>query len=719
MSFRMTTSQPWYLVLIGGLLCLGLALPAFQEVQDDENIADSPFLRIDPDKIVQAEKDSRVPCGECHVKEYEVWQDTQHARNFDELHRSEQSQMILDRMGFRLAKRVSLCLRCHYTAKIVRDQPRAISGVSCESCHGAARDWLDIHNDYGGATHETETTEHRMQRIQQSIQNGMLRPTDNLYAVAANCFECHTVPQERLINEGGHPSGSDFQLIDWSNQIRHNFLEAQWSTNEENREFSQERKRMMYVVGNILNYEYSMRGVAAATKPGIYAKAMERRTKVARRNLDKILRIVEIPELKEILEVGKEAKLVPDNKEDLLVVADNISRIAQEFSLNNDGSALAALDPAVAGEDVGGGDEEPAEDAVVTANDAGSDEGGSPDEGATTPVDQSTPGGNSQPAASSGSAPAASSSPGIQGEVRRRPAWFSNSSHETIGSSGCSCHIDQQNWLSNDTHSRTAERILNESPRSVQIARNYGLSTTQMKLGNRICMSCHGSVVTGDEEYEVFDGVSCESCHGPGGAYASTHPSQKYAGSASKGMVQLENVQARAQNCAKCHYITDERLISSGHPTGAGFNLGQRNQAIKHWQAPTLSPGDLDAAFASIKSSRPVPNVQPAQLTGRPEPPPSGGRSTPTATAGSPVTPAPQPPIVRPVGGIPTSATPASSGGDAPATTGQTGTVPQGTAAGAGVSQRPTDQDTRSTEELLLTIKERLERLYQSTRQGN
>ncbi|NNF04003.1 MAG: hypothetical protein HKN17_06015, partial [Rhodothermales bacterium] len=278
---------------------IGLAPAKAQEASTDGPVRfpDSPYLRIDPEKIVGAET-----CGECHAQEYQVWAETIHSTQFNTMHRSEQAQGILDRMDFRLAKRESLCLRCHYTAEVDGDRAQALQGVSCESCHGAGRDWIDVHNDYGGATHDTETEENRRQRIERSVAAGMLRPSGDLYSVAANCFECHTVPAERLINEGGHPSGSDFELVAWSDSIRHNFLPAQWSDDQTNHAPTTERKRMMYIVGRILEYEYAIRGIAEATGRSSYAKAMERRAKIAYRNLQQLYGVAPVPEIAEILE---------------------------------------------------------------------------------------------------------------------------------------------------------------------------------------------------------------------------------------------------------------------------------------------------------------------------------------------------------------------------------------------------------------------------------
>ena len=64
------------------------------------------------------------------------------------------------------------------------DVLRAGAGVTCESCHGPARDWVGVHNSYGVADSDSqravvlETPEHREQRIADSRVAGMRRPSD-------------------------------------------------------------------------------------------------------------------------------------------------------------------------------------------------------------------------------------------------------------------------------------------------------------------------------------------------------------------------------------------------------------------------------------------------------------------------------------------------------------------------------------------------------------
>ena len=130
------------------------------------------------------------------------------------------------------------------------------------------------------------------------------------------------------------------------------------------------------------------------------------------------------------------------------------------------------------------------------------------------------------------------------------------------------------------------------------------------------------SAVTGEEMFDVVEGVSCESCHGPAGDYKEPHsaenPPNGYDVGKDHGMVLLEDLNRRANACAQCHYITDPRLICAGHPTGTGsptgkvFKFVERNAKIKHWQEPIPQAAALAVAFESETRRRgPVPDVKP------------------------------------------------------------------------------------------------------------
>ena len=89
------------------------------------------------------------------------------------------------------------------------------------------------------------------------------------------------MPNERLVNVGGHNAGSeDFELVRWSQgMVRHNFLRTD---GEYNAQSDSTRLRVMYVVGLIADLEFSTRATAQATEKTTYGlKVANRAAKAA------------------------------------------------------------------------------------------------------------------------------------------------------------------------------------------------------------------------------------------------------------------------------------------------------------------------------------------------------------------------------------------------------------------------------------------------------
>jgi hypothetical protein len=321
------------------LTALTLGVAARGQDPGPEGATDVGFVTCDPAKVVGPDT-----CVKCHAGEIQQWRATPHFATFDELHRKPEAKAIADKLGLRSVKRNDVCTQCHYTTQAVNGRPRVVAGVSCESCHGAARDWVELHADYGGAgvTAATESPNHRRLRFEQSIAAGMNNPV-NLYLVARQCLACHTSPDERLVNVGGHHAGSkEFELVAWSQgMVRHNFLRTGGMANAPS---TPEQLRVMYVVGVMADLEASLRATAAATEKATYGVAAAQRGAQRKKDLYAISQLTDNPQVKQALDAALAVRLKLNNKDALVAAADVISRAAYEFAAAADGATLEPVD---------------------------------------------------------------------------------------------------------------------------------------------------------------------------------------------------------------------------------------------------------------------------------------------------------------------------------------------------------------------------------------
>ena len=305
----------------------------------------SPATRTPPDSSRAAHQIvGPKECSECHERENHVWRNSRHYIGAKFLPRDKNAKQIAKALGIRRIKTDPRCTSCHYTVQHVQDKrPRAVAGVSCESCHGAAGQWLLPHADYGGPdeTSVTETPEHREQRLSRCDAQGMIRP-DRLYHLAASCYRCHLIADEQVVNVAGHPVDVEFELVAWSQgAMRHNFRRDEKAGNAP---CSAEHKRKMYVMGQALRLEYSLRALAGATSPGPYAQAMIAHTGHAVSALQRILAAADIHEVKSMLAVTRAVDLEPGDSDALMRAADQVGAAARQFEASHDGAALEALE---------------------------------------------------------------------------------------------------------------------------------------------------------------------------------------------------------------------------------------------------------------------------------------------------------------------------------------------------------------------------------------
>jgi hypothetical protein len=281
--------------------------------------------KTDPHKVIGPQA-----CAGCHAMDTQVMQQTHHAKAFEMLHRLPAAQEFATKMGVTKIKMQGECMNCHYTAQASGSSEKAIAGVSCESCHGGAKDWISMH------------PQKPLQAQAESL--GWIRPK-NLYALYANCYECHTTPNEKLVNETKHPAGSSFELVSWSQgEIRHCFYDG-----KTNAEASPAKKRILFVLGKALELEYSLRGVAQATKNDTYGQKMALRIKSAFDSLGEIKKLNALPDIDSILTaVPKKTDGSLDirlkNSAAYTSAADQIKAATQNFLTGSVNLDLASID---------------------------------------------------------------------------------------------------------------------------------------------------------------------------------------------------------------------------------------------------------------------------------------------------------------------------------------------------------------------------------------
>jgi hypothetical protein len=167
----------------------------------------------------------------------------------------------------------------------------------------------------------------------------------NTYEIAANCYECHTVPNEALVNKGGHRAGSDFDLVAWSQgEIRHNFVSSAGApAKPNNRAATDTQRRRLYVVGTLVDLEVSLRNLAAVKeKGGAFHKAMVDRVNRTRGKIDAVLKAAPLPDVASALAAVPNP--VTADTAVPATAADAVRDAARMFAEKNDGSGLAAID---------------------------------------------------------------------------------------------------------------------------------------------------------------------------------------------------------------------------------------------------------------------------------------------------------------------------------------------------------------------------------------
>jgi hypothetical protein len=303
------------------------------------NLVVAGAIAMDPTKTVGSDE-----CIDCHTPEHDVLGETTHSKTYDELSGGDKATEIADALGLDdIEAPDGTCVGCHFTlvGDTVEDA-EPIAGISCESCHGPAADWIEVHGEYLSGDAASETPAEKATRKNAAKSAGQIRP-DQINLIAANCLSCHTVPNEELVNTGGHLAGSDFELVSWSQgEVRHNLF---WNDGEENVQASPERKRVLYVVGLATDLEFSLRALGKSSEAGTYRDAMSARVKKATAGLKAVNGKINSPDISKALAAagGINVGTAPDQAK-INGAADKIQAAIVAFIGSHNGSKLAAID---------------------------------------------------------------------------------------------------------------------------------------------------------------------------------------------------------------------------------------------------------------------------------------------------------------------------------------------------------------------------------------
>lgn len=162
-------------------------------------------------------------------------------------------------------------------------------------------------------------------------------------------------------------------------------------------------------------------------------------------------------------------------------------------------------------------------------------------------------------------------------------------------------------WVVKDKHSRAFAVLSGDAAK--RIAQLAGLKQPDTEPR---CLACHALVVPEAERARTFDltdGVSCESCHGPAADWLGKHTEKgaTHERSVALGMKDLRDPAIRAENCLTCHLGTkdknvDHQLIAAGHPDLV-FELVSFTAAMpKHWKETGEKPNAVPDPWFDVRA---------------------------------------------------------------------------------------------------------------------
>ena len=126
-------------------------------------------------------------------------------------------------------------------------------------------------------------------------------------------------------------------------------------------------------------------------------------------------------------------------------------------------------------------------------------------------------------------------------------------------------------WIVQDRHARAYNVLLQPTARRMAQILNIGAPEKSQK-----CLVCHALAVPDAQigrPFDLSEGVSCESCHGPSSLWLGPHvqATARHADMVKLGLVDNKDLIVRAEKCLTCHLgapgmQVDHAMLAAGHP---------------------------------------------------------------------------------------------------------------------------------------------------------
>jgi hypothetical protein len=185
-------------------------------------------------------------------------------------------------------------------------------------------------------------------------------------------------------------------------------------------------------------------------------------------------------------------------------------------------------------------------------------------------------------------------------------------------------------WRDRDKHSLAFEQLT--SDRGKRIGKL--LWNDEQVTGRQECLSCHANWIKGaqkPDDITLQEGVSCESCHGPGKEYTTgptggPHAEKNWRLKSNPekralGMVNVRDPRERALQCLSCHLgnaqqgkLVTHEMYAAGHPPLPGIEIETFARAMPpHWRDLNEKPNLPDVDEIRKLLNQPVGEVHSAR----------------------------------------------------------------------------------------------------------